>query len=156
MNTMLSYYKASFSDCDLLFRWANDPTVRSNSFRQEEIEYEDHVQWLKAALNSGKCFIYIFTEDRIPVGQVRISKNELETIIGISIDRDFRGKSFAAQMLILAVDDYLAQFPEEHISAYIKGTNQASLTVFQKAGFNQLSPVTEQGIPSYKLVKSLA
>ena len=152
---MLLFYKATYSDCDLLFRWANDPIVRSNSFNQNVILYEDHKNWLKKFLNSERSSIYIFTQQEIPAGQVRINKNSQETIIGISIDSVYRGKSLAVDMLTIAANDYFLKFPEEHIFAYIKQANIASLKVFKKAGFKHVIDVIEQGVPSYKMEKSL-
>ena len=36
---------ANSDDTDLLYRWANDPVVRKNSFNTDRILYENHVMW---------------------------------------------------------------------------------------------------------------
>ncbi len=147
---------AKESDTDLYFKWANDNLVRSNSFNQNKVEYENHIKWFSSKLNSKDAYFYFFlNEENIPVGQVRIDKSENEAVIGISIDEAFRGKSLGSEMLKQATDDYLKKHPSEIITAYIKIDNKSSYSIFKKAGFLNEELITEQGHQSYKLYKKL-
>ena len=47
---MIKLRKATYDDCNILFEWANDPSVRANSFNTKAIEIDDHRTWLKKKL----------------------------------------------------------------------------------------------------------
>jgi UDP-2,4-diacetamido-2,4,6-trideoxy-beta-L-altropyranose hydrolase len=150
----LHFRFANEKDVDLYFDWANDDIVRNNSYNQNKVIYEDHVKWFNSKLKSKDCNFYLFlNEDNVPVGQVRIVKGETETVIGISIDKEFRGKSLGTEMLKQACEDFLSKYKNEVITAYIKLENKASYSIFKKAGFSNEEIVTEQNFQSYKLFK---
>lgn len=134
LKTKLSYKNAKANDAKLLFIWANEPTVRSVSFYQEPIEWENHVSWLDKKLEDPNSLILLFSAESIPVGMVRIEK-DTEAIIGISIDAFFRGKKLAAKMLKMACLEFWKNNTMP-IFAYIKTNNIASIKSFEKAGFN--------------------
>ena len=149
---MLHFRFALPSDVNLYFKWTNDHQVRKNSFITNEILYDDHVKWFNAKLKSEICFFYLFFNDEnIPVGQVRIEKNNEETIIGISIDKHHRGKSYGVPMLLMSCQDYFKKFPDGKIVAYIKENNITSLMIFKKAGFSGDENVNLHGQNNYKL-----
>jgi RimJ/RimL family protein N-acetyltransferase len=146
---------AELSDVDLYFEWANDSLVRQNSFSSEEINYQQHVNWFTNKLNSSDCFFYLFfNSQNSPVGQIRIDKSNNEKIIGISIDKNFRGKSYGLEMLNMACNHYLSKFPSEEIIAYIKENNLASINQFSKAGFIFTGRITINGHQSMRYKKS--
>lgn len=150
----LQFRFAKEPDTDLYFKWANDKTVRENSYNTNAVVYEDHVKWFKSKLESPDCSFYLFFDTaNAPVGQVRIDKSKNEVVIGISIDEAFRGKSMGITMLEKATNDYLQKHPAATIVAYIKVENKASYSIFKKAGFANEEIVMEQGIKSYKLYK---
>lgn len=155
LSVQLSFRYATETDVDLYFKWASDETVRLNSFNQSVIIYENHVNWFLSKLKDENCFFYLFMQEGQPVGQVRIQKGE-ETIIGISIDAAFRGKSLSSAMLKLACDDFLNKYPDDSIVAYIKVENIASYNSFKKAGFDKEEMVTVSGFRSFKLIKKNA
>jgi RimJ/RimL family protein N-acetyltransferase len=151
---MLTFRKATIDDARLYFEWANDETVRKNSFNQEVIEFEDHVKWFEQKLRSPACHFYIFfNEQGQPVGQVRIDKQNEEIIIGVSVDAKYRGQDLAWKMLSMACGDYLGRHPDASIKAYIKESNAASVKAFKKAGFENEDMVEVNGSASYKLKK---
>jgi UDP-2,4-diacetamido-2,4,6-trideoxy-beta-L-altropyranose hydrolase len=151
----LQFRFAQEQDCDLYYQWANDEVVRKNSFIQDAIPFENHVQWFKAKLQAVNCYFYMFfdRETNNPAGQVRIDKSGDEVIIGISIDEHFRGKSLGLEMLNKATLDYHHQNPEAVIVAYIKTENIASYKLFKKAGFGDEETSLYQGNQIYKLFK---
>ncbi len=149
---MLHYRFAQESDVDLYYEWANDESVRSNSYNQSKIDYDSHVNWFLRKLNDKNCFFYLFfNEKNEAVGQVRVEKKENETIIGISIDSNHRGNSFSTEMLKKSCNDYLEKHPFDKITAYIKIENTASLKSFQNAGYKDLEEVNLEGSNSFKL-----
>lgn len=153
-NVGLNFRFANQRDVDLYYKWANDEEVRSNSYNQEPILYNNHVKWFKTKLKSADCFFYLFrTEKNVPIGQVRIDKSGDEIVIGISIDEKYRGLSLSEKMLVVSCEDYLKKHPKNIITAYIKTKNIASLKAFVKAGFSTIKIVKENGVESYKLTR---
>ena len=126
---------AKLSDVDLYYKWVNNSEVRKNSFNQDVIKYENHINWFTAKINSENCFFYLFfNKDLTPIGQVRIDKNE-ETVIDVSIDENQRGKLYSPKILKMACEDFLKKSPKATIYSYIKKSNISSYKAFLKAGF---------------------
>jgi RimJ/RimL family protein N-acetyltransferase len=146
----------SISDIGLYYKWTNDPMVRKNSFNQEIIPYNEHVKWFTKKLESNDCCLYLFlTIDNIPVGQVRIDKDDNENIIGLSIDEQFRGMSLGTKMIEMACVSYSKEHNEETIVAYIKETNISSYKIFKKAGFNDASKILYSDNVVFRLIRQL-
>ncbi len=151
----LSMRLATIKDVDLYFKWANDSLVRKYSFKQDLIEYNDHVKWFKSKINDENYMFYIFeNENNEPVGQVRINKDFRETIIGISIDEKYRGMDYGIKMINLACNSFLSIFPSTEINAYIKEANVASINLFKKAGFIKIEDLDVEGCRCLKFKKT--
>lgn len=135
-NNCIYFRKPEVKDLDLYFEWTNDELVRSFSYQTDKISYESHVNWFHSKLIDSNCFMYLFeNENGEKIGQVRIQKNGPNAIIGISIDKNHRGKSYASKMIKLASEEFLKLNPSNVIEAYIKTSNESSIIAFQKAGF---------------------
>lgn len=150
----IHYRKAKLSDLDLYFEWTNDPATRSNSFNTKDVDYQEHTNWFLRKIEDKKALLLVFeNEENIPVGQIRIEQKTDENIIGISIEKDFRGLGLAVPMLTTACDAFFTKFQEKNIHAYIKKTNLASLNSFKKAGFEVIEELLISDEPSYLLEK---
>jgi len=150
----ISYRMATMDDAMLYFKWANDRDVRSNSFNSVPVEYESHCKWFFSKLTSKKCHFYLFHDAKNePIGQVRIENIGHESLISISIDEQFRGKSLSSKMLAKATNAYLNKHSKEKIIAYIKHENASSYKSFISAGFIEQEVMNHDGIKSYKLFK---
>ena len=148
----ISMRVATSNDVDLYYEWANDELVRQYSFQQDEIQYENHVNWFNSRIeNPNFLFLVFFNQDKSAIGQVRINKNDEEVIIGISVDKNYRGFGYSFKMLRLACQHYFKNYSENEIFAYIKLENKASIASFKKAGFLQLQFVLINNIESVKL-----
>jgi ribosomal-protein-alanine N-acetyltransferase len=146
--------KATEADLDLYFNWTNDPDTRHNSFNTQVVDYQEHTNWFLKKLNDKNALLLVFeNEEKITVGQVRIEQKSNENIIGISIDKNFRGLGLAMPMLEISCKIFFEAFQEKNINAYIKKSNLASLKSFQKAGFDLVNDLIIGKEPSYILVK---
>ncbi|MER0442366.1 GNAT family N-acetyltransferase [Emticicia sp. W12TSBA100-4] len=146
--------KAKLSDLDLYFEWTNDPATRSNSFNTQEVDYQGHTNWFTRKIEDKKALLLVFeNEENIPVGQIRIEQKTDENIIGISIDKNFRGLGLAVPMLTSACEVFFTEFQAKNIHAYIKKTNLASLNSFKKAGFEIINELVISNETSYLLEK---
>lgn len=152
---MLSFREANIGDLQLYFEWANDKVVREHSYNSAKIDFESHSKWFSAKIDDKSCLLLIFqNEDISNVGQIRIQKqNNQESIIGISIDLEFRGKGYAKEMIQLASDYFLVLNPDLVINAFIKRNNLNSKYAFEKAGFEFKEFVVYEGINSFHYIK---
>jgi RimJ/RimL family protein N-acetyltransferase len=156
-NRNISFRKANDSDMMLYFNWANDSSVRENSYQSNSISIENHQSWFLNKIIDSNCQMLVF-ENHLhqAIGQVRIQKNTDKTaIIGISNDCQHRGKGYAALMIEKATDLFLKENPQLIVNAYIKIENQASSKAFEKAGFVLESTINYEGSPSSLYIKKI-
>lgn len=134
----IKFKLATASDCDLLFKWANDTSVRENSFNSNIINYEEHKKWLNDSLKSDKTYIYICYSKDKPIGQIRIDLKENTGVIDYSIDSKWRGKGYGTLLL----NDIIFFIQNKGLSitkliGKVKHTNIVSQKAFMKAGYLQ-------------------
>jgi [ribosomal protein S5]-alanine N-acetyltransferase len=134
---MINFRLATSNDVSLYFDWANDEEVRRQSFQTKLIDFETHTNWFAERLGDDLCHLLVFeTVNQIPVGQVRLEQRDgNDCIIGLSVDKTYRGKRLAIEMINAATGYYFALFPNSRILAYVKKDNKASLQSFLKADF---------------------
>jgi RimJ/RimL family protein N-acetyltransferase len=145
------------SDVQLYFDWANDPSVRQNSYHSKTISLQEHTDWFNRKVKDPNCLMLLFFDHlEHPIGQVRIQSDEDQrAVIGISNDPLYRGKGYASIMIQKATDVFLKENPTTTILAYIKTQNQASVKAFESAGFKLTDTITYEGCLSYLYTKQL-
>ena len=114
------------------FNWSNDVIILQNSFNSQEINYQEHLDWFaKKRLDKNANYYICLLKDK-EAGLIRFDKSKTtdETVIGILIDKKFRGQKLASKFLKLACKNYSSK-----IIAYIKISNIASIKTFKNAGF---------------------
>ncbi len=74
MNPELYLRKAVPSDVDILYRWVNEQSVRTQAFHSEYITYEEHVRWFHALLADKNQFQYLLVERQ--AGQKKTDQKE--------------------------------------------------------------------------------
>lgn len=135
---MLRYRFAKITDLELYYRWANDHSVRENSFHPKPVVWESHVEWFQKKLNSPSTLLFLFLNSSdIPVGQVRIDTQFDLGIIDFSVSSNHRGKSYGAIMLKTAAKYYLANYTNHTLKGYVKLSNIASQKSFVAANFTE-------------------
>jgi len=127
-------------DCELLWKWANDPIVRGASFSSQEITWEDHIKWFNNKINSSSCKHFIAVNKlNQPIGQIRFEINQqLIAIVSLSLDSQYRGRNYSKLMLQMAMDKLLQNNQINYIQALIKPNNVASIRLFQSVGFEMI------------------
>lgn len=134
---MVILRKARFSDMDLLYKWANDPIVRKNSFHSEPISYETHRLWFNHMMQDESVCQFILMDGDIPVGQIRLNVDMEEAEIGYSIAKEFRGKGYGRKILQLIIDEVNEQFPKvKKLVAKVKPGNNTSRKLFEREGYD--------------------
>jgi len=148
---MIKFRDAVIDDCDLIFKWSNDPVSREQSFSSEPIPYQAHKEWFKKKLQDPGSHLLIFHQDNEEVGLIRLDKTGDEWIISVNLEKKFRGMGLAVRMIEIATEHILQQ-DLKSIAAFIKPDNIASIKVFQKAGYKKTDQNLYNGHLAYKYV----
>jgi UDP-2,4-diacetamido-2,4,6-trideoxy-beta-L-altropyranose hydrolase len=130
---------AKLEDEKMLLNWANDLTVRKNSFSRKKIQSNSHNKWFYNIIKSSNCsrILIIETIDGLPIGQVRIEKKEYNTwFIDYSLVNYARGKKIGHRIIKIALNCF-KKIGVTNIFAKVKTTNTASLKVFEKVGYKE-------------------
>ena len=131
--------KVCQADRDLLFQWANDPTVRKNAFHTEQIPYENHVKWFEKMMSDDSVHQYILCDGDVPIGQIRLNVENQEAVIDYSISAENRGKGYGSKILRL-MQKQVAQDKITSITKFIgqvKYENTASARAFERCGYSR-------------------
>lgn len=132
----LTLRSAQAEDAELLLRWRNDPSVRSQSFDSLEIEAETHARWFAGKLAAVDTRIYVGELDGRPVGQARIDRRDDATgEISVSVDPDDRGRGVGPALIASATRRGADELGLSLVLATIKEGNEASQRAFRRAGY---------------------
>jgi UDP-2,4-diacetamido-2,4,6-trideoxy-beta-L-altropyranose hydrolase len=150
---------AENSDCELIWKWANESEARSVSFNSDYISWQDHVKWFSSRLQRDDIKFYIITTDRgISIGQARFEPDNENTVISVSVDPAFRGRGLGSVLISKACRQFRYDSDRSNINAYIKLDNWVSRQAFGNAGFREIGMTEVKGhntvIMQYQLRKS--
>lgn len=142
------------SDCRILWQWANDQTVRENSFSSRLISWEEHLSWFTSKINDDECVFYMVENDRgVPIAQVRFeTTGSDDAIISVSIAREHRGKGYGNVIIRHASQKLLRTTNIKVVHAYIKLNNVSSLKAFERAGYTNIGEVSVSGHQALHLI----
>jgi UDP-2,4-diacetamido-2,4,6-trideoxy-beta-L-altropyranose hydrolase len=128
---------AQKKDCELLWKWVNDPRVRHSSFNTNRITWEEHQAWFSNKQIDLNCTHYIaFSRYDVPIGQIRFELKDAVAEIDYSIDKDFRGMELGKILIKEGIEQFCA---EKKISLTMQGAvkkeNDPSNQAFKALGF---------------------
>lgn len=142
------------SDMDLLYEWANDKSVRSNSFNEVMIPYNDHKQWFDNCIKDKNIAIYMLCDNDSMIGQIRLECSEHIARINYSISKNFRGRGYGTIIVKLAEKKIAEDKPKINcLQAFVKKDNIASQKVFAKNGYTFVCGIKEE---FYLYIKELS
>lgn len=129
-------------DMDLLFKWANQDSVRKNSFNSQKIQYKDHKAWFSKSISDSKVAMYVLEDSGIPVAQVRlvIDNDQKSAIINYSVSEENQGKGYGKK--VISMIDSIPEIGGQHIKsliAKVKNSNVASMSIFKSNGYKEIS-----------------
>ena len=133
-NNNLSFRKVIKTDEILLFDWTNDPDVRRWSTNKKSITLDEHKVWFNQKINNENVFMWIFEDDKSPVGIVRLEKNNSEFILNYQIESKVRRKGLASQMLIIAMIKLRSLLLNASVLGYKFHENISSIKSMEKRG----------------------
>lgn len=141
---------ATSLDADVLLTWANDPTTRAASFQTGQIDPVGHQAWLAERLDSPTTRLLIGYDGEGPIGQVRLERlADGEVEIGISVARDRRGQGLGRALLAAGLEAGRrdAGLDARTFIARVRVDNEASIGLFEGAGFRLRERASCAGVP---------
>lgn len=142
---------AQEQDCELLWRWANDPEVRRKSYNSAPIPWEGHQDWFETKLNSSNCALYIAGNGKEPIGQIRFDMEGGVGEVSVTIDAEKRGEGYGTALIQAGTSRLYEDFQGvTRVDAFIKEENKVSVRVFEKAGYCFQEKTVVEGEPSYR------
>ena len=148
----ISFRKANSDDLIMVYNWSNDALVRQNSYESEPIKIEDHTKWFLDRIANKNTLFLIAMVNNNPAGIVRYEIKEKETVIGILINKKYRGQKLAESFLYESAKLYF-ETSNNPVFAYIKEENIASIKSFENARYKYDRTEEVKGFKSllYKL-----
>jgi UDP-2,4-diacetamido-2,4,6-trideoxy-beta-L-altropyranose hydrolase len=148
---LLKLRNVKYDDCELLWKWANDPIVRAASFNSDYILWEDHLEWFNKKLNSFDCYYFIaVNKSEQPVGQIRFDiDKELQALVSISLDHKYRGQGYGKLILQMAINKLFQHISVIKIRALIKSGNVSSIKLFESGGFKKVNCIPTHSALEY-------
>jgi len=116
------------------FEWANDPDVRAQAVQTSLISIESHERWFAAKLASPHAQLFVLMAGDLPVGQIRFDREGNDYRVDYSIDRDYRGRTWASRLVALGMSKSTAERGARFV-AEVRENNLRSRAVFARLGF---------------------
>jgi UDP-2,4-diacetamido-2,4,6-trideoxy-beta-L-altropyranose hydrolase len=128
--------KAIIEDCELLWKWVNDPDVRKSAFRSDYIEIGEHEKWFFQKLKDHDCIQFIaYNRFNKPIGQIRFDIKEGEADVDVSVDKNIRGLGYGPYLIRKGIDSAGQMKRIKVFHSYIKSDNQVSIQSFAQADY---------------------
>ena len=120
---------ATIEDAAFVFALRTDAEVQRQSFGSAPT-WEQHREWLVAAIDDPRRRLLIIECESVPVGQVRLDRIDEHEIVSLAISEPARGQGVGRRAL-----GALAALTTVDLVAHIKPDNARSLATFSSAGF---------------------
>lgn len=134
---MLEIRPAEWQDCEIIWKWRNNPITRKYSFNTKFILFKEHRAWFKNALKDRRRKILLIEADKTPAGVVRfdIDSGNRTAEININIALEHRGKGLGTRAIKESCNYGFSHLNIIKVIARVKKENTSSEKVFSKAGF---------------------
>lgn len=147
----LQLRKADVGDCYRIFEIANDDEVRKASFNSEKIPLENHRKWFENIIDDEDTIFLVAEYEDDLIGQVRFDLEDDGAIVSISLNKKYRGLNIS-RFLLLEASRFAGL---DNMVAYIKKENRASISLFERCGFEFEGTENVKGFDALKYVRSL-
>ena len=126
----------TWADRQRVFQWSNDLETRRNSFQTQQIQWDEHLEWMRRKLEDPESHTYIGTIGDRPFATVQFERSpDGDAEIGINIDARFRGKGLSVPLLEAARTAYLADAGSRRVRARVKSFNARAIRAFENARY---------------------
>jgi UDP-2,4-diacetamido-2,4,6-trideoxy-beta-L-altropyranose hydrolase len=150
------FRRATQNDCKLLWKWANDPVTRDNSFSPAKISWDEHRDWLDERLASDRTIIFIAEESQIPVAVLRVEeKSPGVGEISVTVSPEARGFGLAPHLIRKCGKEAAEELNFTEIHALIKSKNAASRRAFETAGYSLTAVTQKRGCEAVRYIRQI-
>lgn len=128
------------SDCELLYKWRNDPWIVSLSASQRTVDLREHQAWFAEMLLRNDILIRIITNEcGQDMGLVKIAReHKTEATITVYLLQPYIGKKRGPQTIREACALAFSQWQDlRKINAWIRSENIRSIVAFSRIGFKK-------------------
>jgi RimJ/RimL family protein N-acetyltransferase len=143
------------SDRELIWHWANQPSVRKASFLSERIDWERHVEWFSQMMKGVATRMYIGMVDDVPIGLIRYTLQGTVAEVSVSVHEREQGKGIGPVLIAAGNKRIMVDEQIELIRAFIKRDNQVSLNAFLAAGYEVSAEVVRHDQEAWLLERNL-
>lgn len=128
---------ATVDDASRLFDWRNEPSVRSVSRTSAELDWSEHLDWVKRTIAAPDRCLLIIEADGKSAGTVRFDLMDPGSWeVSITVSPELRGQHRAAAILDAGEKYFLAANPAVTLLAEMRESNAASYRLFRAAGYS--------------------
>ena len=125
------------ADMESIFRLANNPIVRRNSFSPEAISLKQHAAWYAERLTSSHTAIFVLELAGVIVALTRFDKISDFAEIDIAVHPALHGRGLGTRILRESAAHAAARFGVNILRARVLESNSESQRCFARAGFRE-------------------
>lgn len=137
--------RAEPGDVEQVFRLANDPEVRRNSFSPDPIALEAHRGWYAAKLAAPGTAFFVLALEGAVAALARYDRTGDGAEVDVAVHSAFRGRGLGIRILRQTAALAAAALDVDRINALVFTGNAASRRCFARAGFASAGLVRERG-----------
>lgn len=149
----------TIEDTDMVLSWRNSEYVRNNFFYRLPISKEEHIKWVTEKCDKGLVFQFVVVEKEtdLPIGCVYLQRynpedDSLESGVFFSEGAP-KGKGYATEAVKIMNEFAFSTLKVSKTIAEVISTNEASMKLHKKAGFEVLSNSLGTIIPTGEKVE---
>lgn len=137
---MIEFRRAGREDCELLFRWRNDPRTRKHSLNPEALVEAEHRKWFASTLENERRILLLACAEGKVVGVLRfdlLDEPVRTAEVSIYVDPERHGQGLGKEIL-KGVEVWLEKNTEiDRLHAKVVQDNRPSVEIFKGCGFRQ-------------------
>ena len=135
----------------LVWEWANDPVVRSNSFMTAPIPWDDHQAWWHRKLAAPDVRMWLLMDGDRPAGQIRYERRTADVAeVSVSVAAAERGRGLGTAILRMTATLAFRELGVAELLGWVKVDNTPSVRAFERAGYARTGPEVVHGTPCYR------
>jgi RimJ/RimL family protein N-acetyltransferase len=129
-----------------VWRLANEPGVRANSFRPEAIPLDVHLDWFRAQLGRGDTRFWVVELGGVVAAQVRyVRSDDGSAEVHFAVRAAFQGRGLGTEALRRTASEACRGLGAGRLRGVVIAPNPASERAFEKAGYSRAPETTVSG-----------
>lgn len=133
----ISIRRATITDIDKTYQWANSCEIRKYFINTEPVALEQHIKWFNTKLSQEGCHYFIGEINGEIFGSIRFDRKDHSAEVSYLIDEAYQGQGLGVIILKKGLEGFISQSREtvKIIKGVVLESNLASIRVFQKLGY---------------------